>query len=130
MLQGRRRVASFAIVAVGLALLVFFTNKVPREQVVRIVLGDAAPRVTEVHVRYAERTGKTPDAHGDWLREASFRFTPEKAPRIVSHEPRLADGDYVVEIDVQTGEKPATIERRVTLSGGTTSLDVSQAIPK
>ncbi len=132
----KNRYAPFAIVGIGLLLFSLFAKKIPHEQTVRIVLGDAAPRVTEVHVRYAERAanaqkgGPGDGATAEWLRDATFQFARGSAPRIVSHLPSLADGDYLVEIDVQTAEKPATIDRRVTFSGGTTSLDVSQAIPK
>jgi hypothetical protein len=131
--MGRSRIASLAIVAVGLALVMIFARKMPHEQTVRVILGDRAPRVTEVHVRYSEpptRREKETAEPLPWLREASFRYAPGSAPRIVSHEARLSDGDYVLEIDVLEGDKQATIERRATLSGGTTSLDVSQAIPK
>ena len=66
----------------------------------------------------------------DWTREASFRYAPGQAPRIVTHEPRLPDGDYTVEIDIAASNERATLRRRVTLGGGSTSIDLSQAVPR
>ena len=69
----------------------------------------------------------------DWTREAAFRFPVGSAPRIVTHEPRLADGDYVVEIEIQTAplrNAGATLRRRITLQGGTTSIDLSESVPR
>jgi hypothetical protein len=72
----------------------------------------------------------------------------------VTHEPRLADGDYVVEIEILTrsdsvdvdggdAASPAStrdrghgaprsniLERRVTFEGNTTSLDISGSIDR
>ncbi len=64
----------------------------PRSQTVHYVLGDGAPHVVELDARWAR--GDAP------MREASFRYAPGEAPRVVTHEPRLADGDYTVEIEV------------------------------
>jgi hypothetical protein len=63
-------------------------------------------------------------------REATFRFPDGNAPRIVTHEPRLADGDYVVEIDILSrfASHSTTFERRVTFQGNTTSIDLSGSI--
>lgn len=102
----------------------------PTDQTLRIVLGDAAPRVEEVRVRYAEPTG----GHDDWEREVTFHYAPGLAPRIVSHEPRLVSGEYDVEVEITLTPRPldptfvrtVTEARRVTLRGGTTSIDVSQ----
>jgi hypothetical protein len=47
----------------------------------------------------------------------------------VTHEPRLAEGEYAVEIDiVKSPHETTTLQRRVTLAGGTTSVDVSEAV--
>ncbi len=109
----------------------------PNDQSLRVVLGDTAPSVVEVRVRYAEH-GRPSDERDDWAREVTFRYAPGRAPRMVNHEARLANGDYDVEIDIglvtTTGPARAartvTIERRVELGGaGTTaSVDVSGAV--
>ena len=66
----------------------------------------------------------------DWTREAMFRFSEGSAPRVVTHEPRLADGEYDVEFEIQTPSQRSTIDRRATLRGGTTSIDVADAVPR
>jgi hypothetical protein len=48
----------------------------------------------------------------------------------VTHEPRLADGDYVVEIEILKASHAIVKVKRphVPLAGGTTSIDVSEAV--
>jgi hypothetical protein len=126
----RRRLFPLGIAAVGVAVYFFLAPRAPVDQGIRIVLGEAAPRVTEVDVRYVA-TGANPDV----AREVTFRYAPGAAPRIVSHEPRLANGDYVVQMEFdlstaspQVAQGHVTVDRPVTLLGGTTSLDVSRAL--
>jgi hypothetical protein len=98
-----------------------------KDNVIHVVLGGDRGRaeVTELHLRYAVAP-KSGQMAEDWTREATFRFPDGSAPRVVTHEPRLADGDYVVEIEILKPPHPElTIDRRVTLEGSTTSIDVS-----
>jgi hypothetical protein len=47
----------------------------------------------------------------------------------VTHEPRIADGDYVVEIEIlKASHSIIRSQRRVSLAGGTTSIDVSEQV--
>src|SRR5262245_9664078 len=95
----------------------------PKDQTVHIVLGDAAPRVTEVHLRYAPAS--EPET---WDRGVEFSFSPGTAPRVATHTARLADGDYHVEIEVvlrpatvtpeTAPETRARVDRKVRLEGG------------
>jgi hypothetical protein len=124
----RRRLAR--VVILGAAVAVYFTlaPRWPRDNVVHVVLGAAAPEVVEVRLGYAPAPKNGPIAE-DWTREASFRFPEGSAPRVVTHEPRVADGDYVVEIEIlKASHRSTTLQRRVTLEGGTTSIDVSEAV--
>jgi hypothetical protein len=111
-----------------------------------VTLGDAASSVTEVSLRYALADGaraKEARARGDddeataaaattdgdaWLRTATFHYERGKAPRVLRHEVRLADGDYAIEIELRAGEKRATIHRVGTLSGDSLVLDASRAL--
>ncbi len=87
------------VLAAALAACAWFARLAPTDQTVHYVLGDASPRVEELRVRWQE--DEPPSRVGDeWLREVSYRFTPGEAPRIVTHEPRLRNGRYAVEIDV------------------------------
>jgi hypothetical protein len=46
---------------------------------------------------------------------------------MVSYEPRLANGEYLVEIEVRTDDaRVRTEDRRVRLEGGSTSIDLSR----
>jgi hypothetical protein len=130
--MSRKRIAQLVLIVAAVALYLVLSRHWPRSQIVHIVLGDAAPRVEELTLRYAERPGPG----GDLTRQVTFPYPRGTAPRIVTHEPNLPDGDYTVEVDIlgakDTRPEPfrATIERRVTLEGGTVSIDVSQAVPR
>jgi hypothetical protein len=127
------------VLALGAAALVAYfvlAPQTPHDQTVHFVLGDAAPRVDELRVRYAPAQAAQSGQHEDtmaedWTREAAFRFADGGAPRIVTHEPRLADGDYLVEIEIVSRSHANTTARtRASLAGSPTSLDVSSAVPK
>jgi len=60
---------------------------------------------------------------GDPLREATLAF-PGGAPDIVTHEVRLPDGEYDVEVEIDTQEGRSAARKRVTLSGATATLDL------
>jgi hypothetical protein len=99
----------------------------PSEQRLRIRLGEGREAVTELRVRCANAGTREADAASDWAREVTFHYAKGQAPRIVSYEPRLTSGDYVVEIEQTTIDgRVRTEDRRVRLEGGsTTSIDVS-----
>lgn len=85
------------------------------------MLGPAAADVTGLEIQYVAEDG-------DVARDARMTFPPGQAPRIVSHEPQLSDGDYRLRIDVDAREGRRTVERRVTLGGGTTQVDLTTAL--
>jgi hypothetical protein len=108
-------------VGVGAAAYLSLAPKWPQEQHLRVVLGDDAPHIQSVGVR----CGK--DRESDWMREVTFRYAKGEAPRIVSYEPRLANGDYLVEIELEMADaRVRTTDRQMTLAGGTTSIDLSR----
>jgi hypothetical protein len=128
---GGRRALRIPLLMGGLGVALVLSRHWPTEQAVHIVLGDAAPRAEDVSVRYAELS----TGHDDWQREATFHYAQGHAPRIVTHEPRLVSGDYDVEIEVKLADGPSTSHtvtttRRVTLGGGSTSVDVSAALKR
>jgi hypothetical protein len=108
-------------VGVGAAVYLSLAPKWPQDQHLRVVLGDDAPRIESVRLR----CGK--DGEGEWMREVTFRYAKGEAPRIVSYEPRLANGDYLVEIELETDDaRVRTTDRQMKLAGGTTSIDLSR----
>lgn len=107
-------------VGIGAAVYVWLGPRWPTEQHLRIALGDAGERVEEVTVRCAAA-----ETGADWAREVTFRYAKGQAPRIVSYEPRLKSGEYLVEIEIRTDDdRVLTTDRRVRLEGGATSIDV------
>jgi hypothetical protein len=116
----RRRVAGLALLALALAVGGRLAGRWPRDQVVHYVLGDTAARVEQVDARWAEG-----DKGDDWTREASFRYARGTAPRVVTYEPRLPDGNYTVEIEVVEDSARSLVRRQVTLAGGVTSIDLA-----
>jgi hypothetical protein len=127
--MGRQRIGRLVLLVVALSAAMAFaalSRRWPKDQTVHYVLGDGAPRVEEVDARWAE------GAHGgDWTREASFRYAPGQAPRVITHEPRLANGDYTVEIKIvatRCEEQTSVVRRHVVLGGGVTSIDLASSL--
>jgi hypothetical protein len=118
-----RRLAPLALLIPAVAAAGTLGPRWPHDQVLRYDLGDAAARVERLDVRLSPGTTE------DVAREASFRYPPGRAPRIVTHEARLADGDYTLEVDVSAAGRQASTRRHVSLSGGTTTLDLGPVVP-
>lgn len=117
-----RRRLSLAVLVVGAIVTVLLATRTPRDQHLRLVLGDAAPAVTALEVTYLDE--------GDPARETRLAFEAGRAPRVVALDPSLANGTYVLRIEADTREGRQTVERQVTLSGGTTQVDLSAALPR
>jgi hypothetical protein len=123
----RKRLLRLLLLGAALVVAMLIARHWPKEQTVHYVLGDGATRVEEVDARWAE--GRSSE---DWTREATFRYAPGQAPRIVTHEPRLPDGDYTVEIEIASASAARNVVRRnVTLTGGgATSIDLAESVPR
>lgn len=117
----RRRVRSIVILGFAAFAAFYVATLRPREQHVRIVLGAGAPEVSAVELRYVA-------ADEEVAREARFTYTPGRAPRVVAHEPELPDGPYRLEIDLDARDGRRMVQRQVTLGGGSTQVDVSDAL--
>lgn len=117
----RSRYAALAFLAIGIGVTTYLAKGGPHEQHVRFVLGDSAPEVTGLEVQYV-------DKDGDVAREARLSYGSGQAPRVVPHEPELPDGPYKVKVDVSTRERRVSVERSVTLSGGSTQIDLGAAL--
>ena len=121
------------VLAAVLMVALVFARQWPRDQTIHYILGDAAKRVEEVDARWATGTVAA-ETIDQWSREASFRYAPGNAPRIVTHEPRLPDGDYTVEIEIvalaDATEQRARVRKHVTLSGGATSIELAESVPR
>jgi hypothetical protein len=135
----RRRLGLLVVAGLAVAVASTLLPHWPKDNVVHVVLGAAAPLVKDVRLRFAPTSGVGADgakAHPgtflgaeDWTREVEFRFAEGSAPRVLTHEVRVADGDYVVEIEIlKTAPPITTLQRRVRLEGGTTTIDVSDAV--
>ncbi len=123
----RKRIARLLFLAAGLLIALYLARSWPREQTIHYVLGDAAPRVEEVDARWAPAAAAATD---EWARQVSFHYARGAAPRIVTHEPRLPDGDYTVEIEiVAANDEKAIVRKHVTLSGGPTSIELARSVP-
>lgn len=119
----RSRAAKLAFLAFGALVATYLASQGPKEQHVRVVLGSAAPAVTDVGLTYVGEDGEL-------AREARFAYPSGGAPRIVAHEPRLPNGEYRVQIDVDAPGGRRAIQRQVTLGGGSTQIDVSSALSR
>jgi len=112
-----KRFLTLAALGGGVAVALYLGSRTPRTQHVRLALGAEASEVTGVEILYV-----APD--GDVVRTSRFRFDPGAAPRVLVHDPELVDGAYLlrIEVDARTGRR--TVERRVTLGGGSTHVDL------
>ena len=117
----RSRYAALAFLGIGIAVTSFLAKRGPHEQHLRFVLGDASSEITGLDLQYV-------DADGELAREARLAWVEGAAPRIVSHEPELADGAYKIKVDIGTRERRVSVERSVTLSGGSTQVDLSATL--
>jgi len=119
----RFRIGKFALLALGIVAAVYFSTKAPREQHVNFVLGDIASDVRELDIAYVADDG-------DVAREVRLSYADGAAPRVVSHDPKLADGTYALRIEIGTRERRVSVERSVTLGGGSSSsqVDLSRAL--
>lgn len=118
------RPLKFVLLAGGLLVALYFGTKAPRDQHVRLVLGERSSAVTGVALQYVVDGAGAAD---EVAREARLAF-PEGAPRVVSHDPSLADGDYRLRIDLETRQGRRSAERRVRLGGGSTQIDLTADI--
>jgi len=125
---GARRSTLLVLAAIAAAVVFLIGPAWPKDQSIHVVLGDSAGIVDGVRLRYARADGSDDPVRDEPLREVALRYAPGQAPRIVSHEARLPDGDYRVELDVEGGGRVSTIARRIHLGGGSTSIDVSRDV--
>jgi hypothetical protein len=119
----RRPITRLVFLAFGLLVALYLGMQGPKEQHVRVVLGAAAPEVTSVDLQYLT-------SEGEVAVEARFAYPKGSAPRVVPHEPRLANGDYRLQIDVDAQGGRRAIQRQVTLGGGSTQVDISSALAR
>jgi hypothetical protein len=119
----RSRLAKIAFLIFGLGVAWYLATMGPREQHVRFVLGDASPAVVGLDIQYVSEDGEL-------AREAQLAYGPGAAPRVVAHEPQLADGGYRIRVDIRTRDRRVSVERSVTLGGGSTQIDLSTALSR
>ncbi len=121
------RIARGGLFAVGLGVVLVSAGVWPKEQTVHYVLGDTSANVEELDARWARERDASGNFRGEdeWSREVTFRYAMGNAPRVVTHTPRLPNGDYMVEIELAGDRRERTIlRRRVTLVGGVTQIDL------
>ena len=137
------RLARLALLVGALAVVYVLSRHWPSDHTVHVVLGDGAPRVTEVRLRYLDVGADDPGHRGGRAasaeppeREVTFRYAKGHAPRIVSHEPRLVSGDYDVEIEMSIAPdglaaqatRTVVVERRLGLGDSPVSVDVASSV--
>ena len=121
-----QRLAMMVLLAGALAVASVLGRRWPKNQTVHYVLGDGAGRVEEIDASWM--AGEEDDGSQESLRDVSLRYALGHAPRVVTHEPRLPDGDYTVKIEIVAGSGRKVVERHVRLGDGATSIDLADAI--
>lgn len=119
--RARRRLLPLAVLTAGALLAAYLGGRAPRDQDVKLVLGAQADTVTGLEIQYIA-------ADGDVAREARMSFELGRAPRVVAHQPRLSDGPYTLRIELLTRDVRRSVERRVTLGGGSTQVDLASVV--
>ena len=120
----RQRLTRMLVLAGVLLVAVVIARGWPKDQSIHYVFGDAAPHVLGIDARWSEGV-----ASNDWIREEAFHFEAGKAPRMVTQELRLPDGDYTVQIDLKGDKGDTVVRKHVTLSGGSTQIDLAFSVP-
>jgi hypothetical protein len=109
-----RRIVPVVLVLAGLGVWSWISPRTPHDQSVDVLLGDRAPEVEDVTVRYTQ--DREP------ARQVAFHYAHGSAPRIVHHTPHLADGDYGVDIELASATNGfSSVHRSVTLKEGTST---------
>jgi hypothetical protein len=121
----KKRIGQLAILVAALGIFFLLSRSWPRDQVLHFSFGDAAARVEELHVDYGEHAASSREAS----RAVDFRYAKGQAPRIVTHEARLPNGEYDVEITLFAGGATRSVTKRVLLDGGSTTIDLSRDVP-
>jgi hypothetical protein len=124
--QWQHRLSRALLPLAALAVAAVLGKQWPKDQTVHYVLGDSAPRVQELDASWLAG-----GAHGESeesLRDVSFRYAVGRAPRVVTYEPRLPDGDYTVKIEIVAASRRSVVQRHVTLGGGSTSIDLTDSL--
>ncbi len=116
----KSRAFKLVLLAAGLGVAAWLAKMGPHEQHLNIVLGDQRWMVRSLDLQYVA-------SDGDVAREAHFTYGAD-APRVITHESQLPNGDYRLRIDVDTREGRRAVERQVTLGGGSTQVDISSAL--
>jgi len=119
----KRQISRLLFLVFGLLVAVYLGTLKPQEQHVRVVLGAAAPEVIGVELQYIGEDGEI-------ARQTRFTYPPGAAPRIVAHEPELPNGEYRLQIEVDTRDGRRGTQSQVTLGGGSTQVDVSSALTR
>ena len=119
----RSRLAKIGFLIFGLGVAWYLATMGPRDQHVRFVLGDSAPAVTGLDIQYVS-------ADGEVAREARLAYPAGGAPRVVSHEPKPVGAVDELRLDVSTRDRRVSLERSVTLGGGSTQVDLSSALSR
>ena len=100
------------LLALGLGVWTWLSPRTPHDQSVDVVLGDRAPDVDDVTLRYTLPKDK------DAERQVAFHYAHGSAPRVVHHAPRLPDGDYAVDVELSGAKGISSVRRSVTLEEG------------
>ena len=124
------KLLSLVALAGGLLAALPVAQHWPKDQTIRYVLGDGAAQLTELDVRWTPGAAGGSASGDESAREVTYRYAAGTAPRIVTHVPRLPDGDYTVDLELRTSARTATVTRKVALGGGTTSIDLGSAVPR
>ena len=107
-----------ALLVIGLPAIALITSpKLPRDQALRIVLGECAPHVHNLRIGIAEA-----DSPDESLREIAFNYPNGDAARATTTTFRLADGAYTIEVEVVVDGEIHSIRRQATLMSNQTTI--------
>jgi hypothetical protein len=99
------------LLVAGFVAWSWIAPKAPHDQSVDVLLGDRAPEVEDLTVRYTQ-SDREP------ARQVAFHWTHGAAPRVVHHAPRLPDGEYGVDIELGGSHGFSSVHRSVKLEEG------------
>ena len=107
-----RRIASIALVAGGVAVVLSLAPKTPKSRLVDFRIDEGAASVVRLDVSWS-RLDEAPGTEP--VLGSSFRFAVGDAPKIIHTTVNLPDGSYALDITLERADRAVLLQRVVRL---------------
>lgn len=123
----KKRLVYLGLLIAAVGIFLVMSRVWPREQTIHVILGEAAPRVEEVELSFIPAGAAEDD--DSRARRISLHYPAHDAPQAITQAPKLANGDWLIELAVMVPGDSIVVHRRLKLEGGVVTLDVAHQVP-